>query len=323
MKSERADAVQAIVTLARQHGISVPEIAAALGTTGAGAKRRSRRAIVQLLGYLGGTFVFAGIGVFVALQWDAMNAAARVVVTLGSGIAAFALALLAARDERFTRAATPFFVIAAALEPTGLLVAFSEFGTGGDWRWAGLVTSGAVAAQFGTVFAVLRASTPLFLAVAFTTLFWLTVFDLLDVDGGVTALTIGGSLLLAAIGIGRTRHRDLTPVWYLAGSAAFLYGLFDIVEGTMFELGFLAAAAAFVYLAAFLRSRTLLFVATMAVLAYTGWYTGKYFADSAGWPLALIAFGLVMIGLSALAVRIDRDYVRGATKGKSQSTVDC
>jgi hypothetical protein len=29
-----------------------------------------------------------------------------------------------------------------------------------------------------------------------------------------------------------------------------------------------------------------------------------------GWPLALIVFGLLMIGLSSLALRIDRDYVR-------------
>jgi len=29
-----------------------------------------------------------------------------------------------------------------------------------------------------------------------------------------------------------------------------------------------------------------------------------------GSPLALIVFGIVMMGLSALAVRIDRDYVR-------------
>jgi hypothetical protein len=34
------------------------------------------------------------------------------------------------------------------------------------------------------------------------------------------------------------------------------------------------------------------------------------FAQSVGWPLALIVFGMFMIGLSALAFRIDRDYVR-------------
>ena len=49
----------------------------------------------------------------------------------------------------------------------------------------------------------------------------------------------------------------------------------------------------------------------LAILAYTGWFTTEHFADSIGWPLALMAFGIFMIGLSALAVRIDRKYVRG------------
>jgi hypothetical protein len=51
-------------------------------------------------------------------------------------------------------------------------------------------------------------------------------------------------------------------------------------------------------------------VATLAILAYTGYFTGQHFVDSVGWPLALIAFGLVLVGLSALAVRLDRHYVR-------------
>jgi hypothetical protein len=90
----------------------------------------------------------------------------------------------------------------------------------------------------------------------------------------------------------------------------FLGGLFDAVESTLFETAFVAAAAACVYLSVALRSRTLLVVATLALLAYTGWFTAEHFADSVGWPIALVAFGLFMIGLSALAVRIDRTYVR-------------
>jgi hypothetical protein len=58
------------------------------------------------------------------------------------------------------------------------------------------------------------------------------------------------------------------------------------------------------------HSRMLLFVATMSILGYTAHFTRQYFADSVGWPLALIAFGLFMIGLSALAFKIDRQYVR-------------
>ena len=66
-----------------------------------------------------------------------------------------------------------------------------------------------------------------------------------------------------------------------------------------------------------LQSRTLLGVATLAILAYTGWFTSEHFADSIGWPLALVAFGLFMIGLSALALRIDRDYLRQDGRAES------
>jgi hypothetical protein len=125
------------------------------------------------------------------------------------------------------------------------------------------------------------------------------------------ALTLGGSLVLLAVGVDRQGYRGITASWYFVGAAAFLAGLFDAVEDSALEVLFLGAAAGFVYLSVVVGSRMLLFVATLAILAYTGWFTAQHFADSIGWPLTLIAFGLAMIGLSALAYRIDRDYVRG------------
>lgn len=317
---DRQRALEHISTIARMHGLTLEEVAEALGSAPAVPTERDNRrraVLVRVLGFLGGTFIFAGIGVFVALQWDSMNSAARVVVTLGSGLAAFALAMLAARDERFEKATAPLFLTGAALEPVGMFVAFDEFGSGGDWRWASLVTSGTVALQFAVAFAGLRRSTPLFVTIFFSVLFFWTALDLLDVDETLIALVLGGSVLLTAVGVDRTGYRDITAVWYFLGSAAFLGGFFDVVDGTPFEIAFLASAAGFVYLSVALRTRTLLFVGTLAILAYTGWFTSQHFADSLGWPLALIGFGLFMIGLSAAAVRIDRDYVRGSSMSSS------
>jgi hypothetical protein len=271
--------------------------------------------LVRALAFLGGTFVFAGIGVFIALRWDVMSAPARVIVTLGSGMAAFVLAMLAARDSRFTRASAPLLLVAAALEPTGMLVAFDEFGSGGDWHLAGIVTALTMAGQFLATFAVSRGSTPLFLTVAFGALFWLTTLDYLDVDGDVIALTLGATMLAAALGINRTAYRDVTPSWFLSGAAAFLGGLFALLESTPLEIVFVAVAAGFVYLSVLEQSRTLLFVAIAAVLGYTAWFTSEHFAQSIGWPLALIAFGIFMIGLSAVGLRIDREYLRSSKRG--------
>ena len=309
---DRTRALQDIVSLARQHGFSAAEISAAVGSAHDQAREtRGRDVLVRVLGFLGGTFVFAGIGVFIALQWEGMNSASRVVVTLGTGFVTFVLAMLSARDPRFVRATTPLLLMAAALEPTGMFVAFEEYGSGGDWRWASLLTTGTMALQFGAAFGSLRRSTPLFMVILFATLFWWTALDLAGAGDSAVALLMGGVMLLTAIGVDRTGHRDITPVWYLLGAAAFLYGVFDAVERTPFEIAFLAVAAAFVYLSVVVHSRTLLFVATLAILAYTGWFTGQHFADSVGWPIALIAFGIFMIALSALALRIDRLYVRG------------
>ncbi len=308
---ERARALEEIVVLAHRHGLTPSDIATALSEPDAPPPASRRRAVlVKVLGYLGGTFIFAGVGIFIALQWESMNSAARVVITLGSGIAAIVLAMLAAREARFEKAATPLFLIAAALEPAGMLVAFEEFGSGGDWRWASLITSGTMMLQFGALFGAFKRSTPVFLLLVFGVLFWGTALDLLGADGTVLALVLGAAMLLAAVGVDRTGHRVITPVWYLFGSAAFLYGLFDSVSETPLEIIYLMAAAGFVYLSAALHSRTLLFVATAGILAYTGWFTAQHFANSVGWPLALVGFGLLMIGMSALAFRIDRDYVQ-------------
>ena len=310
----RARALDQVIALARAHRLTAADIAAALSAEARSAEAepesRVRVILMRVLGYLGGTFVFAGIAAFIALQWDTMNSAARVVITLGPGIAACLLAVLASKDERFEKAVAPLFLIAAALEPVGMLVAFNEFGSGGDARWAAFITAGVVGFQFAALFGVLRQSMLLFLAVFFGTLFWWTGFDLLGMDETPAAMALGGSLVLAAIGVDRTPHAVITPPWFLFGGIAFLYGLFDLVGETPFEILFILAASGFVYLSAAIQSRTLLLVATGAILGYTGWFTGEHFADSVGWPLALVMFGLLMIAMSALAFRIDRSYIR-------------
>jgi hypothetical protein len=308
---ERVRALEEIRALARAHGLSAAEVAAAIEPPSAGtAARPGQGVLVHVLGVLGGTFVFAGVGVFIALQWSELNSAARVLVTLGSGLIAFVLAVLGTRDPRFDKAATPLFLTAAILEPGGMIVAFEEFGSGGDWRLASLVTSGAMGAQFALTFAARQRSTLLFLTILFGTAFFWTALDLLDADSTLISLVLGASMLLAAVGADRSGFSGITPFWYFAGATSLLYGFFDMVEGTPLEITFLAVAAGFVYASVLLHSRTLLAVATLAILAYTAYFTGEHFVDSVGWPLALVAFGLVLIALSALAVRIDRTYVR-------------
>ena len=234
----------------------------------------------------------------------------RVVITLGSGVAAMVLAVLSVTDPRFNRATTPLFLIGSVLQPTGMMVAFAEFGNGGDWRSASLLMCGTMAVQCAAIYRGIPRSTLMFFAMLFASFFWWTALDLADVPDKWIGITVGAGVVLASIGLDRSGHREITAVWYLAGTLAFLAGLFALVDRTAGELLFLAVAAGFVYLSTVLASRTMLFVATLAILAYTGVFTNRNFADSVGWPIALIFFGAFMIGMSAMAVRLDRRFIR-------------
>jgi hypothetical protein len=93
------------------------------------------------------------------------------------------------------------------------------------------------------------------------------------------------------------------------------YGLFELVRHSVMEIQFLVFACGGVFLSTWARSRVLLFVSTVAKLAYISYFTTEHFQDSLGWPLVLILLGLVFIGLSAWAVRINKRYIMGQTSG--------
>jgi hypothetical protein len=306
-QSERSGALESVRRQIERYGFTAEEL-----YPPASDEDGRSSLLVKVLSYLGGMFVFAGIAIFIALQWDAMASAARVIVTLGSGVVCFVLSLLAAADDRYRGAAIPLMLIAAVLEPTGIMVALYEFGSGGDEQVAALLTAGAMGAQFLLTYTRYKLTTVLLVATFFASAAWGLALDLADFDFSLIALSSGLGWLLLGLHFNRGAHDAITPPLFLLGCWGALYGLFDMVEDSVLELGFLAAACALTYLGVWARSRALNFGSTIAILAYTAYFTGEHFADSVGWPIALIVIGLLMIGISALALRIDRKYLRAA-----------
>ena len=307
--TSKHEALEQILEIARAHGLTPADISAAFEDTDPGREKLSGSLLGRILGYLGGTFIFAGLGVFIALNWDVMNSAARIIITLGSGITAFIMAIVASLDERYAKVRTPLYLIAAALQPVGILVAIDEFSSVGDWHYAALLTAGIMGFQQAAVFWQKRDTVLLFTSLVFALWFFGVALDLVHVDEEFVALILGTSILSLCIGLENTRHRGMTPFWYLAGSVLFFHGLFELVQRTAFELVFLAVACAGVFLSTWVRSRTLLFVCTIAILTYISYFTAEHFQDSLGWPLVLILLGLVFIALSAVAMRINKRYI--------------
>lgn len=308
----RSEALKQISSIANAHGLTISDIEDALRPPDQAKGEIPENLLARIFGILGGIFVFAGLGVFIALNWDVMNTAARITITLGSGIAAFVLAIIASGDPRYERAWRSLYLIAAALQPTGILVAINEFSTGGDWRHAALLTSGVMLVQQGAVFWQKRDTILLFTTWVFALWFLAVAFDLQEADRDFIALLLGALTVGLSMGLERTRYGPLIPFWYFAGSSFLYYGLFGLIQHTILELTFLAVACGGVFLSTYVRSRTLLFVSTVAVLGYISYFTQEHFADSLGWPLVLIFLGLVLLGLGSVAMRINKRYIDNA-----------
>jgi hypothetical protein len=307
----RDEALEQIRVIARAHGLTAADVQSAFAESGAQRDQRAAGLLGRILAMLGGAFLFAGLGVFIALNWDVMNAAARIIITLGSGIAAFIMALTVAADERYNIAKTPLYLVAALLQPTGILVTLDEFSAGGDWHLAALLTAGIMTAQQAAVFWRKRDTVLLFTTIVFASWFFVVALDLLGAKDDFVYFVLGASIVLLCVGLEHTAHRALTPFWYCIGAIALFGGLFALLEDTLFELLFMVATCGGVFLSTYVRSRTLLCISTLALLAYISYFTSQHFIDSLGWPIVLILLGLILIGLSTAAMRIDRRYIAG------------
>ena len=311
---DRQAAIQEIRSIVQRFDLKLDDLA---GVFAGDPDLQSERAglLSRILAILGAIFVFSGIAVFVSLNWGVMNSGERIVATLGSGVVAFVLALLADQEPRYRRAAPSLFVVGAVLQPLGLLVALGELSPGTNRHLAALSVSAVMVVQYGLVFSLKRYAALLFMLTHFVLWFFGTAFDWLNIDEKLIAIGLGTCTLAYCAGLDRTRYSRITPFWYFAGSIAFYLGYYELVENSLVEPIFLAVASGGVFLAAVVKSQTLLTVSTVAILAYIAEFTAEHFADSLGWPIVLVLTGTMLIVLSGVAMRVNRKYISGRTDG--------
>lgn len=312
----REAALNKIVEMADQYDISSDEISARL--VKANSTKKSKSIVSKLLNYLGGIFIFSGVAILTNLIWDDIGSAQRVILTFGIGIVVFVLGIISCKDSRFEKAATPLFLIAALLLPTGLFVFLDEYiPHGQDPVLAAILIFGTLAAQFALVFYALKRTSLLFFALIFWNGFITTLLEKINIDGELIGVVLGVSALSLTVGISKSRHQAIAPFWYFVSGIVFLGSYWALFEGTALDISYLGINAFLVYLSITVASRTLLFVSVLGLFFYMGYFANKYFADVIGWPLSLIVLGIAMMGLSAYAVKLGRSITKADSKSAS------
>lgn len=302
------DALERIAAIVEEHGLSVKEVVERLDGASSGTDGgRNERLIRRILAYLGAIFVLAGTITAVNMFWDDLGSASRVIASFGTGLTALVLAIASLRDRRYEAASTPLLLVAALFQTSGLFVFLNEYFAGDDPALGAMAVFGVMGLQSVLLFAAIRRTSMVFLAVFFGFAFLASLLAWLDVDDGFGALVIGISGLLVSWRIHQTPHRAVTPPAFFVFGALTAFGAFDLVEGE-FPLDFSLAgvAAALIYAGAVARSRSLLVTGVLAMLAFLGYFTNEYFADVLSWPVALILMGLLMLGLSSYALKLGR-----------------
>ena len=310
--SLKEDALQDIIALAKHNQITLDEIARAFQASNNEADKPPASILSKLFGYIGGIFVFAGIAVFISMYWDDFSSAARLVVTFGPGLIAFVMGLVCLTDERYERAATPLFLMASLLQPTGIMVMLHEYASGGDTRYGLLFMAAYMLIQQGCAFWARGRTVFAFSAVLFGCIFFANLFDIMDINEKLIGIVIGTSLLFIAYALNQSKHSAIAAFWYFIGSIVQLWSVFEVVKRSPLEPFYLGVCALIIFISTYVRSRTLLLVGTLAMLIYIGYYTAKHFANTVGWPIALVLIGIALIALSSLAVKLNNKYIKAA-----------
>lgn len=309
--SDKTQAISQIRLLMDRHGITLADIRH-LEDSG----QPAARSIPRLFYYIGGILIFAGIGIFTTSFWQDIGFGGQVCVTLGIGFFCYLMGLAAVKDVKFDKAATPLFLISSLLQPTGILLILDHYSTSPDPPMGLLIMSVIMLAQQVPTLIALKRPALVFTSLVFYGIAFTAAYEVLNIssvlDIAWVGLTLGTGYLMISAGLVRTDHYAITPFWFFVGSVVFLVGLFDLVDGTAAELLYLGAGAAIVYAGTVLASRVMVFMGTLGMLCYIGYFSYDHFQDSLGWPLVLIIIGISFMALGSFALKLSARIKQGA-----------
>ena len=320
--------LEAIRSLAAAGEISESEVLAAArdgaGTSGAAAEDRRNR-YSRVLFFIGGGVISIGIVALIGQVWNDLGPVMHVVVTLGSGLAAYTVGVLFSWHGRVGAAGPAFFLIAALVLPLGMAVAMDEAGLDPEKLGLQSLIALVLLGVFLATYLLFRNISLLVYVIGYGT--W-AFFALTEYIAGPSPrfdqetfieyriLAVGLAFMFLAWAFSDTRREVLTGPLYAFGSLAFLgsalaLGGWKPNQNVFWELAFPGLVFAVLYLSVQVRSMALLVFGSLFLGGYLAKITGEYFSDSLGWPLALVLVGFMLMGVGYLTFRLKRDYLEG------------
>lgn len=282
-------------------------------------EKKSTFNVTKMLYLLGAAIVVIGIIIFVSQIWDDLGAIGRIIITFGMGmiLAMFGSILLKQQPSKII--GPVFHAMAGLLIPGGAMVTLSELSNGDTSIWPVAITFGAL-----FIFYLILANIHKHVILTFFAIANGTAFIYLLVEAILTGsayrhedlymyltMAIGGSYLLLAHSFREGWNKELYRALCFFGITAILGAAITEVSGSGFwQIFYFLLVGMGLYLSVQMKSSAILIMSTLFLLAHISYITGKYFADSVGWPIALVLLGFIFIGLGYSSFTINKKFIK-------------
>lgn len=273
----------------------------------------------KMLYFFGAAVAITGISFFIAQIWDDLGSLGRISVTLGLGLLLTTLGTMLLVRKQGDYIGPIFVVLGGFLIPGGSVVTLAELGNHSAPEWPLAITFGIITCFYLLLTVTYRHVWFTFFTIANSTAFIYLLTDALTRGAfyrhetlyAYLTMAVGISYLLLARTFAGGWNDRLVSALYLFGSIAFYAAAFSrVFDSGLWQLLFFALVLGGLFVSTAVKSRNLLVVSSLALVAHITYITNEYFAHSLGWPISLIILGFVFIGLGYLSVNLNKKYIQ-------------
>jgi len=279
--------------------------------------------MTELLYFIGGATVIVGIVVSLGQNWAELKLGTKLLVTIGSALAAHCLGLFIGRNQSSRAIEHAFFLIAAVIMPIGLYILINNSGYHAQTSGMQSIIAGSMLSLY--LLSQLFLKKPIFtlLIIFFSTWFFLSFsFFLLKGTPFLQTETLGCYLLfivgIVYLFLGHAfnwhNHTSLSMTLYGFGTlfalfSALLLGGWKPEQNLFWEISCPLLAFGALYLSVLIKNKIVLSLGTFFLITYLFKVTYQYFSSSFGWPVALVCLGLSIILIGYFPITIKNKYL--------------
>lgn len=278
--------------------------------------------IIDILYALGGLIVVIGIVLFFQQKWDTLSDIAKILVTLGSGIALYIAGTLLTRVKGFTGVSTSFFLIFALVSPFGIFVTLDTMHYDSPILGYENIIFSIMFVWMLASFLLLKINILRVFSVIFGSfLFFSATGALLERNPAIDlSKAFEYRFLFLGISYGLLAYswKKIAPTlsaWmYALGTAMFLgaalaLGGYAPSANKPWEILYVGLNFGILFLSTALKSRAMLVLGSLYLMGYILKITAEYFSDNIGWPLSLIGAGFMLVAIGYGTYTVNRRYL--------------